>query len=37
MVLLAFCDLGIVLDFAFVPEFIAATGLLNPQKFAERN
>jgi hypothetical protein len=28
--LFAFCDLGTVLDFAFVPEFLAATSLLEP-------
>jgi hypothetical protein len=28
--LFAFCDLGTVLDFAFVPEFLVATSLLEP-------
>jgi hypothetical protein len=28
--LFAFCDLGAVLDFAFVPEFFVATSLLEP-------
>ena len=27
---MAFCDLGTVSDFAFVPEFLAATSLLEP-------